>query len=740
MDIQQFRFEEIEVDTATRQLTRAGQSLPIEPKVFDVLVLLLRHRQRVVTKQELLAGVWGRMVVTDGVIARTVMKVRKLVGDSADQPSIVRTVHRIGYRFVADVEEGPAASADPDARASAGDRDASRMAVLPFVNDTGSPENAWVDLGLMSTTVNELSRQLGSAAVIPVVDLLAVTAALHAEPTLEEVADRIAHVLGPVDVLRAALSRASGSMLVLDFTAHGPTLGTLRGALTGTDPVRLSQQLAQRIAARFPVPRSGEAGNLPPSAHDRFPAEAHARALKALHEERWGSAGKLLRVALDQLPHDPQLQLDYASCLVGQHDPRAPALLEVALREARQSRHAVRELRALHLLAACRHARGDFVEAERLLGNGLRMAEAMGDAESELQLLIASAQTLICLDKPAVASWMLDRAAELATRLGNQVAMGRLLDVRGRIALYRAQAPRALQAFEDAARLNEQHGLSSGAAYSFTHLGHCLRDLGRTADAATCYLRAFDHAMRSGNPSVCGLSGVCAVRFATGAPADPSLCDELLERMRRSAALPGAVDLAEACILGRRGHLARAVSALDRAEHGVVASPSLGYHLAVLRVRLSVRLGLLEQARDLCDELRACASGRLQRAMRGSSLHLRALVASAEGTLRPALALLHDCLREQLPSMARSDALLDAAWLHLRLGERAEARELLTSIAPFMQAAVASGYAPAVAVQALLLGETGACLSELADVADLDCPPSLFELAPARRMPALQPA
>ena len=723
MDIQQFRFEDIEVDAATRQVTRAGQAVRIEPKVFDALVLLLRHRHRVVTKQELLAVVWHRMIVTDGVIARTVMKVRQAV-EVAGRRSAVKTIHSIGYRFVAEVEEGPARAVDRGAEAAsaaAGAAGVARVAVLPFANDTGELANAWIDLGLMSTTVDELTRLLGPAAVVPVAHLLAVATAFDAEPALEALAGQLAPALGPVEVVRAAVSRAAGGVLTLGFAAHGPTLGTLCGSMAGADPVRLSQQLAQRIAARVCAGRSCD---------DRFAAQAHARALKALDEQRWGRAEALLRVAMDQRPHDPQLQLDHAHCLVGQRDPRALGLLETALRDARQDRHAARELRALHLLAACRHARGELTEAERLFGEGLRQAESTGDAAAELQLLLASAETLTCLDKPAVATWLLDRAAALATQLQHPSAMAHLSDVRGRIALYRAEAPYALQSFEEAARFSEQHGLSAGAAYSLTHVGHCLRDLGRTADAAGWYRRAFDHAVRSGDPWACGLTGVCAVRFASGPLADPDPCDAMLERMRRGAALPAAIDLAEAWILACSGRLQQSAEMLDRAQHGPIRSPSLGYHVAVLQVRVLVQLGLLAPALELSNALRARAAGRLQRAIRGSSLHLRALVAAAEGELRSALALLHDSLREQLPSMARCDALFDAVWLHLQLGERDEARELLASIEPFMQAAVASGYAPALAVQARWQAATG----------EADGLPSLLELAAPRHRPALQPA
>jgi DNA-binding winged helix-turn-helix (wHTH) protein/tetratricopeptide (TPR) repeat protein len=724
----QYRFGENVVDPATRQLMHAGRSLRTEPKVFDVLVLLLRHRHRVVTKQELLDAVWDRMVVTDGVIARTVMKARKLIGDDAAGPTMIKTHPRVGYRFVAAVDE--VTTAVPSALADGATPGAApgRIAVLPFVNDTGDPRQAWIELGLMATAVAELVSAIGAEGVVPVAEVLAAlgdtcidrdadTDSDTAVP-LDAVVATLGDALGPVDIVQARLSQATrAGDFALRFTTLAPASAGRSGVLDGPDPVRLSQQWARRLAHALPQA---------PSADTRFAAAAHARALKALHEERWGSAARLLRVALDLQPHDPELQLDHACCLAGQRDPRAEGLLQTAWLDARAAGHAGREQRALQLLAACHHHRGDFAEAERLLGDGLRIAEAAGDAGAELQWLVSGAQTLACLDKPAVAAWMLDRAEQLSLRLDDPVAMARLLDVRGRLALYRADVTRALGSFEAAAALNERHGLNAAAAHGLVHIGHCLLDLGRMADAAARYLLALNHAERSGNPVAIGLCGVCSVRHAP-----PQDADALLARMRRAGAPPATVALAEAFALGRCGQLRQALAALDRAGNGMVHSQSFGYHVAVLRTRLLVRLGRLDEAFDRCEELRARAAGRLQRAMLGSSLHLRALVAHAEGSERSAIALLHDSLEAHGPSIARADARLDAIWLHLKAGDRAAAQALLGEAGPFMQAALASGYVPALRVQAgwQSLVDTGRAV--LHDSASHG-PPSLHDLACGR--------
>jgi len=725
-----FRFGENEVNVSTRTLVHAGRSLSVEPKVFDMLVMLLAHRDRVVTKDELLATVWGGRVVTDGVLTHTIMKARRLIGDKLEPP-VIRTLHRVGYRFVADVEvlDGSATGA-PSPAAAAG----ARVGVLPFRDDTGRPDLAWVDLGLMATTRDLIAALGGEGCAVPVGELLAVVGTHDPGLQLDAAAARLATALGAVDVVQAALSQAAPAGLSLAYRACGPRLQGLQGALQGPDPVQLSHQLARLVAARLAAP-GGAAG--PPGAlaspDERFADAAQARAMKAMHEERWAGAARLLRVALDHRPQDAALQLDYARCLVGLRDPRAVPVLQATLAQSRLAGRTGLELRAVHLLARHRHAEGDFLEAERLLVDGLRRAEACADdAELELHLLLASGETLTCLGNPGVASWMLDRVERLAERLGNQVATAQALDIRGRIAVCRAQPEAALKAFEQAARLNEQVGLNAGAAYSLTHVGHCLRDAGRFAQAAGFFVRAFQRALLSGNPSAIGLCGVCSLRFGGAPPSELSHADAVLAQMRGQGAIPGATELAEAFVLARRGRLPACIAALDRAEQGMAGSPSLAFHLCMLRIRVLVCLGLLEEALDLCHELRARAGGRLQRPMRGASLHLRALVACAEGRRTDALALLHDSLHETPPSLARADAVLDAAWLMLDAGDPAAARSLLAGIAPFMQAARAGGYPPAQRVEARCDGVPAA---GDADVRHL---PSQHELAAPAAAPAGQ--
>jgi DNA-binding winged helix-turn-helix (wHTH) protein/pimeloyl-ACP methyl ester carboxylesterase len=100
-----YLFEDCELDTDLFELRRAAEPVKIEPQVFDVLVHLVRHRDRVVPKEELLDEVWGDRFVSESALSSRVKAVRHALGDDGQLQRCIRTVHGRGYRFVAPVEE-----------------------------------------------------------------------------------------------------------------------------------------------------------------------------------------------------------------------------------------------------------------------------------------------------------------------------------------------------------------------------------------------------------------------------------------------------------------------------------------------------------------------------------------------------------------------------------------------------------------------------------------------------------
>ena len=100
-----FLFGDIILDGVRRELRSRSITIPIEPQVFDLLEFLIRSRERVVSRDDLLAAVWGGRVVSDSAIDARINAARRAIGDDGEQQRWIRTIARKGFRFIGDVRE-----------------------------------------------------------------------------------------------------------------------------------------------------------------------------------------------------------------------------------------------------------------------------------------------------------------------------------------------------------------------------------------------------------------------------------------------------------------------------------------------------------------------------------------------------------------------------------------------------------------------------------------------------------
>ena len=121
-DPAEYRFDDVLVDTRARRVFKGGVEIPLEPKAYAVLLELLREPQVAIGRDRLLDAVWGHRFVTPGVLNRIIAILRRALGDDADHPRLIRTVHGVGYSFIglpagatAPAEAGPTPQ-DPRAR------------------------------------------------------------------------------------------------------------------------------------------------------------------------------------------------------------------------------------------------------------------------------------------------------------------------------------------------------------------------------------------------------------------------------------------------------------------------------------------------------------------------------------------------------------------------------------------------------------------------------------------------
>ena len=88
------------LDTDRRELRRGSEPIAVEPQVFDLLLYLLQNRDRVASKDDLIASIWGGRIVSDSNVTSRINAARRAIGDSGEDQKLIRTIPRKGFRFV----------------------------------------------------------------------------------------------------------------------------------------------------------------------------------------------------------------------------------------------------------------------------------------------------------------------------------------------------------------------------------------------------------------------------------------------------------------------------------------------------------------------------------------------------------------------------------------------------------------------------------------------------------------
>jgi TolB-like protein len=162
-----YLFGDISLNVDRQELRRGADLVSVEPKVLDLLLFLIRSRERVVSKDDLIVNVWHGRIVSESTLTSRITAMRHAIGDSGRDQRFVRTIARKGLRFVGEVREqhsGAEERVPLRVPAEALERlapilpEKPSIAVLPFTNMSGDPDQEFFGDGLAEDVLTELSK------------------------------------------------------------------------------------------------------------------------------------------------------------------------------------------------------------------------------------------------------------------------------------------------------------------------------------------------------------------------------------------------------------------------------------------------------------------------------------------------------------------------------------------------------------------------------------------------------
>lgn len=403
-----YRFGEFRLDPASRELRRGDEELTLPLKIFDCIAYLVKHRDRAIGRDELIAAVWGAADLSDSALGQSILLARKALDDTGEEQHVIKTVRGFGYRWVAPVEpevgptgatvshdRAPAASRptrplwfwlamtilvagtlivglahlwrsvkSDDSKAVVSSPAAGEIALMLPVQVTAGEENAWIRLGLMDL-LNERLRNAGQAMV--------------SSDTVVALLRGVTGVPSPKDIDR--LATATGARLVLDVRAQaaGTRWTVSLHTLVGVEPAMTTVGEAHDVieAARIGADRMALALGLVPitDADAELDLQLLLQQIRAARlAQQMDVAHALVEQADPRLQQHPEIRfqrgtIEYASFQLD----AALATLETLLEETSAESDPVLRARILNSIAAARANQGRWDAAEPLLEEAVRL-------------------------------------------------------------------------------------------------------------------------------------------------------------------------------------------------------------------------------------------------------------------------------------------------------------------------------------------------------------------------------
>ena len=332
-----FRVGDWLVEPSLNRVIRAGEVRHLRPRLMDLLVYLAGHAHQVVTKDQILDDVWGGRFVAESVLSRSVADLRQLLDDDAQEPRVIETISKRGYRLVAGVTRSEPGSAigphGPDGRPS--------LAILPFLDLAPARDYEYFCDGLAEELTNRLAHLHGLRVV-------ARTSAFMFKGKVADVRE-IGRQLGVRAVLEGSVQRSGGRVRVtaqLIDVSDGCHRWSGRFDQASDDIFAIEDEIARTVVSELRVKLLGGTDarltRRPatiPAAHDLYLRGRHHSARRNLED-----LDRAIRCFEQAIELDPSYAAAYAGiaeccCVIGFVGFRRP--MEVFPRARQEAKRAL---------------------------------------------------------------------------------------------------------------------------------------------------------------------------------------------------------------------------------------------------------------------------------------------------------------------------------------------------------------------------------------------------------------
>lgn len=509
---------------ASRRLLHGGRPVELEAKVFDLVLLLVEHRQRALGKQQVIEALWGNRPVTDAALSQLVFKARRAFGDDGRQGRVIRTVYGRGLQWVAPIEAVPAPAQEPSVhpvpaptnrrrrrtlwlalgaltlvgllslwvvpRSMAPPAPAKqRVAVLPIVNATGDTSLDWTTRGLPGLVATLLAH----GHDVDVVDPLEAARAWNFTPTHGRTRDEHVRYATDADVLVGGrLERLGATFYELRLRVD-PVAGSPQTlVLSGSDPATLGVNAATRLrrALKLDPPATSPFRATP---QDAYLAETFARGIDLAMHADWQGAKPYFAVVASGAPDFLPGRFQLAQAQTATNEPQAgDAGLSALLVDARRRGETGMVARVLAAQVTQANHRHEDATALELAAQAMAAARQARDPEILARVLLASADIHARQKQPAVALDEYRQARTLIEQTPLRGLQPLLHNTMAYIADARGDAAAGIAAARAELAADEALGRERSAIIASYNLAYALYGDGRELEALPLLIRAWN--------------------------------------------------------------------------------------------------------------------------------------------------------------------------------------------------------------------------------------------------------